>query len=54
MIRARECTVAATDGRPALVLPLVEVETTARELRLRIARLRCDVTAAAVLAAAGR
>lgn len=50
VIRARDCVVAANDGRPAIALPLVEVETTATEVRLRIDRLRCDAAGAAVLA----
>ena len=50
VIRGRDCVVAATDGRPAMTLPLVEVETAATETRLRIDRLRCDAAGAAVLA----
>jgi hypothetical protein len=50
VIRGRDCVVAANDGRPALTLPLVEVETTATEVRLRIDQLRCDPAGAAVLA----
>lgn len=51
VIRGRDCVVAATDGRPAMTLPLVEVETAATEVRLRIDRLRCDAGGATVLAA---
>jgi hypothetical protein len=50
VIRGRGCVVATTDGRPALTLPVVEVETAATEVRLRIDRLRCDAAGAAVLA----
>lgn len=50
VIRGRDCVVATTDGRPALTLPVVEVETAATEVRLRIDRLRCDAAGAAVLA----
>jgi len=51
VIRGRDCLVATTDGRPALTLPVVEVETAATEVRLRIDRLRCDAAGAAMLAA---
>ncbi len=50
VIRGRDCVLATTDGRPALTLPVVEVETTATEVRLRIDRLRCDAAGAAMLA----
>jgi len=50
VIRGRGCVVATPDGRPALTLPRVEVETAATEVRLRIDRLRCDAAGAAVLA----
>lgn len=51
VVRGHDCVLAATDGRPAITLPLVEVETTAAEIRLRIDRLRCDADGAALLAA---
>lgn len=50
VIRGRECVLATSDGRPALTVPLIEVETAATEVRFRIDRLRCDAAGAAVLA----
>jgi hypothetical protein len=54
VIRGRDCVLPAAEGRPAIAVPLVEVESSADEDRIRIGRFACDATAAAVLAALGR
>lgn len=50
VIRARDCTLPATADRPAFVIPLVELESSADEDRLRLEHLACDPAAASVLA----
>ena len=54
VVRGFDCVIKAADGGPALSAPQIEVETTTNELRLRIDRLRCNATAAAVLAGVAR
>jgi hypothetical protein len=54
VIRGRDCVLPAGEGRPAIMLPLVEVESSADEDRIRISRFACDATAAAHLATLGR
>jgi hypothetical protein len=54
VIRGRDCILPAADGRPAVELSLIEVESSADEDRIRIGRFTCDATAATVLAALGR
>jgi len=54
VIRGRDCVLPAAEGRPAIAVPLVEVESSADEDRIRIDRFTCNATAAAVLAALGR
>lgn len=54
VVRGFDCVIEATDGRPAVSAPTIEVETTAEEVRLRIDRLRCDASAAALLAGVAR
>jgi hypothetical protein len=54
VIRGLDCVLPAAEGRPAIAVPLVEVESSADEDRIRIGRFACDATAAAVLAALGR
>ena len=48
VIRARGCVVLAADDRPSIELPLLEIESSADEDRLRIARLGADTGTAAV------
>jgi hypothetical protein len=50
VVRARGCTLATADGRPALELAGVDVETSPTEVRLGIAALACDPAGAGVLA----
>jgi hypothetical protein len=54
VIRGLDCVLPAAEGRPAIAVPLVEVESSADEDRIRIGRFACDATAAAVLATLGR
>jgi hypothetical protein len=54
VIRGRDCVLPAAEGRQAITVPLVEVESSADEDRIRIGGFACDVTAVAVLAALGR
>lgn len=49
-VRARGCSLAAFDGRPAFSAPAVEVETSADEVRIRIESLACDESGARLLA----
>ena len=48
VIRARGCVVLAAGDRPSIELPLLEIESSADEDRLRIARLGADTGTAAV------
>jgi len=50
VVRARGCTLAAADGRPALDLATVDVEQSPTEVRLGIAAIECDPAGAGVLA----
>ena len=54
VVRGFDCVIKAADGSSALSTPGIEVETTANEVRLRLDRLRCDASAAAVLAGVAR
>lgn len=49
VIRGRRCVVPAPDGGPAFELPLVEIESSADEDRIRVDGFSCDVRAAGVL-----
>jgi hypothetical protein len=50
VIRACDCILPAAVDRPAFVIPLVELESSADEDRLRLGTLPCDPAAASVLA----
>lgn len=50
VIRARDCLIPPAPGRPAIRVPLVEVESSADEDRIRIAAFECDAGATAVFA----
>lgn len=50
VVRGHDCALPATEDRPAIGLPLIEVESSADEDRIRIARFVCDTAAAAALA----
>lgn len=54
VVRARRCAILAADGRRVAELPVVELESSASEDRLRIDSLRCDADLATVLASLGR
>jgi hypothetical protein len=54
VIRGRECVLPATPDRPAIPLPLVEVESSADEDRIRVDRFACDAAAAAAFTALAR
>ena len=54
VIRGWDCVLPATPNRPAIPLPLVEVESSADEDRIRIDRFACDTAAAAAFAALAR
>ena len=54
VIRAHDCILPATADRPAFVIPLVELESSADEDRLRLGRLTCDPAAASTLASLAR
>lgn len=47
VMRAHDCLLPATAGRAAVALPLIEVESSADEDRVRIPRVSCDVSSAA-------
>lgn len=53
VLRLRQCVVAGADGRPVLVAPMIEIEDSGSELRVRIDRLDCDAVAARWLAQLG-
>lgn len=50
VVRARGCTLAAADGRPALAAEAVTVESTPAEVRIYVGALGCDPEGAEVLA----
>lgn len=50
VVRVDELVIGETDGRVRLTLPEAEVETSASEVRLRVARMRGDAAAARLLA----
>jgi hypothetical protein len=54
VIRAHDCILPATADRPAFVIPLVELESSADEDRLRLGCLSCDPAAASTLASLAR
>ncbi|MFM8494392.1 MAG: hypothetical protein ACKOEM_02550, partial [Planctomycetia bacterium] len=54
VVRGRACQLPAADGRPPIQLPLVEVESSADEDRIRVPTFRCDGAAAAVIASLAR
>ena len=54
VIRAVDCLLPAGSDRPAFAVPLIELESSADEDRLRIDRLACDPAAASLFAAAAR
>jgi hypothetical protein len=54
VVRAEGLVVSAADGAPVLSLPLIEVETTSGEVRLRVPEAGCDAAAAALLAGLAR
>jgi len=54
VVRAEGVVVAAPDGLPVLSLPVIEVETAAGEVRLRVPAVGCDAAAAGLLAALAR
>ena len=54
VVRGRDCVLPATEDRPAIGLPLVEVESSADEDRIRIEHFTCDTAAAATLAGLAR
>lgn len=54
VIRGRDCVLPATEDRPAIPLPLVEIESSADEDRIRIDRFACDPAAAAALTGLAR
>jgi hypothetical protein len=49
VIRGRDCLVPATERLPAFELPLVEIESSADEDRIRVAGFACDAGGVAVL-----
>lgn len=54
VVRVCDCVLPATEDRPAIPLPRIEVESSADEDRIRIDRFACDTTAAAALATLAR
>lgn len=54
VVRGRTCRLPAGDGRPPIELPLVEVESSADEDRIRVPAFTCDAAAAAVIASCAR
>lgn len=54
VVRGHDCLLPATEERPAIGLPLIEVESSADEDRIRIDRFVCDTAAAAALAELAR
>ena len=50
VLRGRECRLPAADGGPPIQLPLVEVESSADEDRIRVPTFTCDAAAATVIA----
>lgn len=54
VLRGRECRLPAADGGPPIQLPLVEVESSADEDRIRVPTFTCDAAAATVIAALAR
>lgn len=54
VVRGRDCRLPAADGRPPVDLPLVEVESSADEDRIRVPAFACDAAAAAVIATLAR
>jgi hypothetical protein len=54
VVRGHDCVLPATEDRPAIGLPLVEVESSADEDRIRIDRFACDTAAAATLTGLAR
>jgi hypothetical protein len=49
VIRGRNCRLPTQDGRPPVLLPLIEIESSADEDRIRLGQFACDPTAAALL-----
>jgi len=54
VIRGHDCVLPAAEGRPAIPLAVVEVESSADEDRIRLDRFSCDPAAVATLAAVAR
>ena len=54
VVRGRECRLPAGDGRPPIEVPLVELESSADEDRIRVPSFTCDAAAAAVIVALAR
>jgi hypothetical protein len=54
VIRGRNCRLPAQAGQPPILLPLIEVESSADEDRIRLGQFACDAAAAAVLAPLAR
>jgi len=54
VVRGRGCVVPAADGGRAFELPVIEVESSADEDRVRLGRFSCDVRGAVVLAGLAR
>lgn len=54
VIRARRCAILGADGRTLVEMPMVELESSVDEDRLRIDSFRCDAGVATVLAGLGR
>jgi len=53
-LRLRNCSLAATDGSPLLLLSEIEVETSSDEVRLRLPTVACKPAAVAALAGVAR
>jgi hypothetical protein len=49
VIRGRDCRLPTQDGRPPITLPLIELESSADEDRIRLGAFACDPPAALVL-----
>jgi hypothetical protein len=54
VVRGWDCVLPATEDRPAIGLPLVELESSADEDRIRIERFACDTAAATALVSLAR
>lgn len=54
VVRGCDCVLPATEDRPSIQLPRIEVESSADEDRIRIDRFACDTAAAAALATLAR